>query len=200
MFNNTKFITMKQRNLLFFALALLMLTGLSSCGNKNSAGPGRVKIDVPCTGGQYAPNDESFRAYGFGESPDREIAMKIAQTNAAQKMAQQMKMVVRATSENYNNQYATESGTKVEKRFNDLTRVSVSETLEGAVPICQELYQNSKTGGYEYHILLELKSSALLSKIKERAMKDEQLRTDFDYENFKKTFEEEMDKMSKENQ
>lgn len=187
---------MKTKNLVHIAL-IVMAVVLTSCGGKKAPASKFVDIDSPCSGPEYMSNNEYFRAYGFGESPDREIAMKLAQTNASQKMAAQISTKVKSVTENYANQYTTKSGMDVKKRFNDITRMIVDQTLNGAVPVCNKLRQNTETGNYEYHVCLELSGNKILEKMKEAAMKDEQLRTDFEYERFKETFNEEMNNMNK---
>jgi hypothetical protein len=44
-----------------------------------------------------------------------------------------------------------------------------------------------------------LSAADLISKYNERLSKDDQLKIDYDYEKFKDTFNQEMDKMSKKN-
>ena len=72
---------MKTKNLVHIAL-IVMAVVLTSCGGKKAPASKFVDIDSPCSGPEYMSNNEYFRAYGFGESPDREIAMKLALTGA----------------------------------------------------------------------------------------------------------------------
>ena len=67
----------------------------------------------------------------------------------------------------------------------------------GINTICEKTTKTSD-GKYKTYIAIELAGDELMTALNERLSKDAKLKIDYDYEQFKKTFEEEMDKLEKE--
>ena len=84
---------------------------------------------------------------------------------------------------------------QVEERFEGLNREIIKEQLVGIKTICEKLTKTS-TGKFKTYIAIELSAQKLVDKFHERMMKDDLIKIDYDYEKFKKTFEEEMNTMN----
>jgi hypothetical protein len=55
----------------------------------------------------------------------------------------------------------------------------------------------TKEGNYKSYVCIELGGNEILQSINNKATSNEMLKVDYNYENFKKTFEEEMGKIGK---
>ena len=103
---------------------------------------------------------------------------------------------IKTVTDNYVNSREFNNKEQVEERFESLAREVVDQQITGVRKICEKLTQK-QDGQYVYYVAFELGTDDLVSKINERITKDEALRVDYDYEQFKKTFDEEMEKRSK---
>ena len=63
--------------------------------------------------------------------------------------------------------------------------------------ICEKTTKTSE-GKYKTYIALELAGDELMNAMNARLSQDDKLKIDYDYEQFKKTFDAEMEKMAKE--
>ena len=185
-------------------IALSLLVGsvaFTSCKKKvttNPAGPGNdVEVKLYCSGSEYQNSKEYFRATATGESTDRETAKKKAMSNARNYIASNINTTVKAVTDNYVNSREYNNSEEVEERFESLSREIVNQELAGLNIICEKVTQNSQTKKFSYYIAMELSGADLLAKMNEGITKDERLKVDYDYEKFKETFNEEMNKMEK---
>lgn len=184
----------------FGGLALIsafLLIGASSCKkNKEVQAPaGEVLINTYCSGPEFFSNDEFFRANGLGESMDQATARKKAFSNARADLASAVNTTIKGTIDNYVNSREFNNVEEVEERFEGLTREVINQELKGTKTICDKAVRVTDTGNYKYYVAIELSGQELLSSMNERLGSDERLKIDYDYEKFKETFNEEMEKM-----
>lgn len=191
--NLSKFLSFSKLAVIALAFGLVFTTG---CKKKKEAQapPGEVLINEYCTGPEYFSNDEFFRASGLGESMDQATAKKKALSNARADLASSINTTIKGTIDNYVNSREFNNREEVEERFEGLTREVINQELQGTKTICQKAVRVTDTNNYKYYVALELSGQDLLSKMNERLGSDERLRIDYDYEQFKKTFETEMEK------
>jgi hypothetical protein len=191
---------MKKISTLFVAAAIaLSATSVVSCKSKKKViepPKGETKISIPCSGSEFFSDKKHFRSNSLGESTDRATAQKRALSNARANLASFVNTHVKAVTDNYVNQREFNNKEQVEERFESLAREVVDQQITGVRVVCEQLTQK-QDGQYVYYVALELGADDLVSKINERITKDEALRVDYDYEQFKKTFDAEMEKMSK---
>jgi len=187
---------MKKRLPIIIALAGLILTaGMFGCKGKKEAAPeGEVEVSVYCSGSEYWSNNEYFRANAIGESMDQMTSKKKAMSNAKAELASSINTVIKGTTDNYVNSREFNNVEEVEERFEGLTREVINQELSGVKTICEKMTKTA-TGTYKTYLAIELSGDDLVSKINERLSKDERLKIDYDYEKFKKTFDEEMSKL-----
>jgi hypothetical protein len=91
-------------------------------------------------------------------------------------------------SSNYNNKE------ELMKNYEGINREVVDQVLSGTIVKCEKTTM-TKTGTYKYYVCLELGGNEVLQSLNNRMSNNEQLKVDYNYEKFKKTFEEEMNKM-----
>ncbi|NEN25430.1 hypothetical protein G3O08_18220 [Cryomorpha ignava] len=183
----------------FALLAFLSIAVLTGCKkNKDIKAPeGEVLISEYCSGEEFFSNGEFFRANGLGESMDQATAKKKALSNARADLASAINTTIKGTIDNYVNSREMNNKEEVEERFEGLTREVINQELKGTKTICQKAVKVTDSGNYKYYVALELSGQDLISAMNERLGSDEKLKIDYDYEKFKETFNEEMNKMKK---
>lgn len=181
---------MKRINLL--GTALLTIVVMTSCGSskpvtqtvQQPAVQQDVEINVPCSGPEFQTNKEYFRASSMGLSTDMSIAKKKAMTEARAEIATAINAKVKSVTDSYVSSYQQGENDESKSRYQSLTRTRV---------ICEK---NMKTpdGKYKVYVSLELAGEEIMNAMANRIKNDDKLRIDFEYEKFKKVFEEEMSK------
>ena len=155
---------------------------------------GEVEIVEYCSGSEYQSSSKHFRSSATGESQDREIAKKKARSNAASRLATTVSVTVKAVTDNYVSSTEFNNREEATESFNELSRSVVNQELRGAIAICEKLTQR-ENGVYVSYVALELSGEKLASKYNEKVSEDERIRADFNYERYKKTLQDEMDKL-----
>jgi len=180
---------------LFFA-ALGVMIMFSGCKSKEKVAkaPGEELIEVHCSGPEYFANAEYFRANQVGESLDQATAKKKAMSNARADLASSVETTIKGVIDNYVNSRELNNVEEVEERFESLTREVINQKLTGVRTICEKTAKTTD-GNYKTYVALELAGDELMNAMNERLSSDDKLKIDYDYEQFKKTFNEEMKKM-----
>ena len=117
----------------------------------------------------------------------------MSRSNAEDKLARTIKSTIEVVTDNYVNSSKFNNKEEVTETFNNLARTIVDQELRGAVIICEKLTQKSD-GSFVSYIAIELSGDQIAQAYNERLSNDERIMAEFNYENFKKTFEEEMSK------
>ncbi len=171
----------------------LLATGCKK--NKEVAKPkGEVEIVEFCSGDEYESDSKNFRSSATGESQDREIAKKKARSNAEVRLAKTVSATVKAVTDNYVSSTEFNNREEATETFNELARTVVDQELRGAIAICEKLTQR-ENGIYVSYVALELSGEKVASKYNEKISEDERIMAEYNYEKFKETFQEEMDKL-----
>jgi len=147
-----------------------------------------------CYGPEYQSNNERFRASATGESMDQMMSEKKAVTEARAKMAAQIETLVKTVTDNYGKSAEMNKKEELMKRYETLSREVVNQKLSGTIEICNK-QTKTKEGNYKTYVTLELGGNDVLSALNSKISNDEMLKIDYNYEKFKKTFEDEMNKM-----
>ena len=182
-------------------VVLLMAIAISGCKSKEKAASskdqGETLIEVYCSGPEYFSNAEYFRANQVGESVDQATAKKKAMSNARADLAAAVQTTVKGVIDNYVNSRELNNVEEAEARFESLTREVINQKLTGVKTICEKTTKTAD-GKYKTYIAIELAGDELMNAMNDRLSKDAKLKIDYDYEQFKKTFDSEMDKLAKE--
>jgi len=178
---------------------LALMASISACKNKEKVAErerpaDEVLVNVYCSGDEYFSNTKFFRANAVGESMDQSTSKKKAMSNAKADLASAIQTTIKGTIDNYVNSTEVNNVEQLEERFEGLTREVINQELVGTKTICEKVTKTS-TGNYKTYIAIELSGDEMVSKMNQRISKDEILKVDYDYEKFKKTFEEEMKKL-----
>src|SRR5918993_8068 len=182
------------------ALMLVLLGGVFfvGCKGKQKIPKGETEVSVPCSGSEFFTTNKYFRANSIGESQDQVTSKKKGLANARAELAASIQTTVKAVTDNYTNSREMNNKEQVEERFEQLNREIVDQKLTGVKTICEKLMKTGN-GTYKTYVAIELSAEELVASYNERLSKDDRLKIDYDYEKFKETFENEMEKMGKEN-
>ena len=170
-------------------------TGCKKKKNVVKSPQGETPITEYCSGPDYFSNKDFFRSSGLGESMDQATAKKKAMSNARADLAASLNVTINAVVDNYVNSREFNNKEEIEERFEGLSREIVKQNMVGVNTICSQPVKVNDTGKFKYYVALELSGDDIVAAYHERISKDERLRIDYDYEKFKDTFEEEMEKL-----
>ncbi|MFZ4724336.1 MAG: hypothetical protein ACOYMD_02745 [Paludibacter sp.] len=180
--------------------SMLLIAGVvtmmvASCGSSKSVAtkPNATKITIPCSGPNYQSNSKSLRFAGIGESMDLMTAKKKAMSEARAGLAAAINTTVKSVTDNYVKSGNYNNKEELMKNYEGVQREVVNQSLAGTSVICEESFQTNQ-GSFQYYVCLELGGSEVLQTLNNKMTSNEQLKVDYNYEKFKKTFDEEMSK------
>ncbi len=187
---------MIMKKISMIAMAALGVACLTGCGSTQAVTqtPQDVEVIVPCSGPEFMTNNEYFRASAMGLSTDMNIAKKKAMTEARTGLAEAINIKVQAVTDNYSSSYQQGENEEAKSRYQSLGRQVVSQELSGVRVICEKTMK-TPDGKYKVYVAVELAGNEIMEAMANRIKSDDKLRIDFEYEKFKKVFEEEMSKL-----
>ena len=187
----------------FFSFFILISIGImaTSCGSSKKTTDPDIKVENAdeieikqfCTGTEFESSEGFIRARFFGESNDMAMSKKVAKSNTLEELASKIEVSVKAVIDNYNSRRQKDVNESVEKRFEELIRTTVKQKINGYKTICEKVTK-TKEGKYRTYLVYELATDNVLNPLYDNLSKDDELKVDYDYQKFKQTFEEEMNK------
>lgn len=176
---------------------LFIIISVIGCGTKKTAVP-KDEIDViePCSGEEYFSTNESFRASAVGESSNQNMAKQKAYRNARQLLASNINSKISIVADNYAKETSLNNVDEVMLQVQSLGRETVSQSLSGVKEICIKTTKSLSTGKYKTYLAIELGSQELIQNLSEILSSDEVLKVDYNYEKFKQTFYDELEKQN----
>jgi hypothetical protein len=177
---------------MFALIASPMMQSCKSSKGGASAPKGEERVEMYCSGPQYSSNSEYFRANDVAESTSQSMAKKKAMSNARLALAGSIQTTVKAVIDNYFQSYTSGQDIEDKERYEGLSREVIDQQLNGIRTICEE-YTKTAQGNYKCYVAIELAGNEIANNMSKRISDDEKLKIDFQYENFKKTFEKEME-------
>lgn len=183
-------------------ISLFVLCLIISCGpakskdlnQKPTNNPDVVENIEPCTGKNYATNDEFLRATINYKHINSTEGKRLSREFAIEALANQIETIVSSVSDNYRKTVELGNDQVFEARFENLTRLVVSDSKIGYKLICERNFTEKSTGKYINYVTAEFSISDILESANNRISNDEVLKVDYDYEKFKQEFEKEMDR------
>lgn len=182
---------MKKLNL-FFGAALAALV-MMSCGSSKEVAQ---ETKSPCGG--CTSTTEVFRYVGqHVASSDRQMQQARSQAaNAARsELAAMINATIKRVIDNYTSEYIQGDASDFRQRVQDIARTVVKQELTGTPVTCEAKEPGSQPGNVIVYACVELTGKSVLDGIANQIKNDEKLRTDFEYEKFKKVLDEEMSKI-----
>jgi hypothetical protein len=179
-----------------FLLAGAVSFMVTSCGTSKkvtSQDSGEKEVVTPCSGTEFQSSSKAFRYSAIGESMDQMTAKKKAMSEARAGLAAAINTTVKAVTDNYVKSGNYNNKEELMKNYEGISREVVNQTLAGTIVICEKMML-TKAGNYKSYVCVELGSSEILQSLNNRMSNNEQLKVDYNYEKFKKTFNDEMSK------
>ena len=178
---------------LFLGAALMTLV-MASCGSEKA-----VTSNLPCPDCQATP--EVFKYLGqHVASSDRQMqqARSMAANTARKELAAMIEATIKRVIDDYTSEYIDGANSEFKQRLQDISRTIVQQKVNGTPPTCEGTMPGSTPGNTICFACVELTGKSILDDIAAQVSKisdDDKLRTDFEYEKFKKVLEEEMSKL-----
>ena len=184
------------KNIFLSILTVSIIFVVFSCkGGKDlpSVQKGSTEVSLPLSGRAYQSDANFFRATQSGKSTDLSNAKRVALINAKAELASAVGSTIKTVSTNYANERTIGDRQDFASRFDTETREVVNQMLNDVAIIEEKVFRETN-GSYTYWIAVEMNKDALLRNVNDRISKDEKLNLDFDQHQFRKVFDEEMNK------
>ena len=139
------------------------------------------KVKSPCSR-EGRSTSEEIRAYATGSSVNVEAARQKALASARTTLAANIDVLLKMVNENYISSYELDADEEYRSSFNQVGRNVVQKALHFAIPICDEVLQDTKTKQYKVHVALRLAGKEIAKIYEESLGIDQKLRTDFERE------------------
>ena len=180
--------------LLFSVIVLTFM--FTACKTKQKVVPaaGEVEVLTPCSGPDFQSTSKVLRFSAIGESMDQMTAKKKAMSEARAGLAASVNTLVKSVTDNYVKSGNYSNKEELMKNYEGISREVVNQSLNGITVICEKTMLK-KDNTYKYYVCAELGGSEVLQSMSKKMTSNEMLKVDYNYEKFKKTFEEEMSKM-----
>ena len=166
---------------------------MASCGSKKGV---TTMKNLPCS--DCKSTTEVFRYLGqHVATGDRQIqqARTMAANVARTQLAAQVSATVKSVIDNYTSEYINNEDSDFNQRAQELARTVVNQLLVGTPVVCEGTMPGSQPGNTICYACVELTGQSVMDAVVNKISNDDKLRTDYEYEKFKKVFEEEMSKM-----
>jgi len=171
-----------------------ILFSITSCGTTKKAASGEGKlVNSYCSGDEFNSTAKAFRFTGIGQSMNQMMSVKKAISEAHAGLAASINTKVKSVIDNYVKSGSFNNKEELLQNYEGMTREVVDQNLAGSIAICTKTVI-LKDGNYQTYVCMELGSSQILESLNNKVSNNEMLKVDYNYEKFKKTFEEEMNK------
>lgn len=145
-----------------FAAAALLLT---SCGSsKKLAQQSPIEtFSMPCV--EYTSGEGALRAWASGKSDNQMAARKKAQVSATAQLAAMLEQTIETTTKEYTSNITDNNVGGSKSLLNEVSKVSVKKSLQGATILCDKWTKDEATGQYTNYIVMELKGETYLESL-----------------------------------
>lgn len=183
-------------------MALLIVSALviSSCGGSKKAEKetadrtgGFHELKIPCVD-KGSSDKNYFRAASVGNSKDLATSREKALLMTKQRLASLIQSTLKSVTERYVNEMDAADGSEFSQTFENITRDVVNQKLVDITIICEKTGQKDD-GSYETYMAIEVSKEAIYNGVDKGISRDKKMETLYDREKFRKTYEEEMNKL-----
>lgn len=178
-------------------ISLFMVTAIAalimvSCGSSKEV---VQQTTSPCS--NCFATSEVFRYLGQSVADSdyqMQHARSMAATAARSELAAMVASTIERVTDNYAGQIVNNANADFSSNVKDLSRTIVNQIVKGTPVTCEYKEKGSKPGSTICYACVELTGKSILDELAKQINDDEKLRVEFEYEKFKKVFEEEMSK------
>ena len=168
-----------------------------SCGsskqttNKTSIG---TEIEIPLSGIEYQSNSEYWRYTTEGVSPQMSVAKEIAVQAAREQLAATVQSNVDMVVDRYAKNFNIGDEAELTQVYERQAITAVSQTLSGSEVIGEKMFR-LENGNYRCFVCMQLSKQKVVDQIIPNIENEEKIKTEFDREEFRKIFENEIGKL-----
>ncbi len=189
------------RKIQYYLSAILIVIAITTgCKSKQKIADkqplpkGEVLVDNYCAGEKDFMSTKSyFRSSAVGESLDQMVSKKKAMSNVKAELAGLIQTTMKGVTDNYVKSSEANNVEGLEERFEGNTREVINQVLANVRVICEK-QTKTQEGNYKTYVCVEVSADDIVKGVGNRLSADKELKIDYDYEKFKKTFDEEMKK------
>jgi hypothetical protein len=189
------------RKIQYYLSAILIVIAITTgCKSKQKVADkqplpkGEVLVDNYCAGEKDFMSTKSyFRSSAVGESLDQMVSKKKAMSNVKAELAGLIQTTMKGVTDNYVKSSEANNVEGLEERFEGNTREVINQVLANVRVICEK-QTKTQEGNYKTYVCVEVSADDIVKGVGNRLSADKELKIDYDYEKFKKTFDEEMKK------
>jgi hypothetical protein len=190
------------RKIQYYLSAILIVIAITTgCKSKQKVADkqplpkGEVLVDNYCAGEKDFMSTKSyFRSSAVGESLDQMVSKKKAMSNVKAELAGLIQTTMKGVTDNYVKSSEANNVEGLEERFEGNTREVINQVLANVRVICEK-QTKTQEGNYKTYVCVEVSADDIVKGVGNRLSADKELKIDYDYEKFKKTFDEEMKKI-----
>ncbi|MFZ4462822.1 MAG: hypothetical protein ACOYN5_03200 [Bacteroidales bacterium] len=193
------------KNVIRLTAFIAFISVLASCGSSKKVIPQPVpsqqqtsigfgpKVVIPCLEKSYDDN-EYFRDLGQGKNLNAQNARTAAIGSAKSMIHQKLGGFVQGLTTDYTRTMAGQVGENTQRAMEGELNTLVEKMLNDAEKICEEMTQD-QNGAYNSFIVLQISKSELVDKMANTLSADEELKIEFNRDQFRKFAEEKLEKM-----
>lgn len=145
-----------------------------------------------CRGENFTTDGYHFRAWMLGESRDPVIARKKAILNAKSELSGNIQAIIKSVFDLY---YTSGNNGQ---QLDFLTRELINQRLNGVKVICQKTMK-TESNTFITYVVVELPRGGILTDIDKQITEGEEVSDSYDFIEFEKRVEAEMEKSGKKN-
>lgn len=134
-----------------------------------------------------------------GESMDQEMATKLAYTAALASLASKINTSVENLTHQYGGQNDVNKKEHFERVTKDFIENIVKEKVSGYTTACEKMTKLDNDN-YKCYVVIEINKDEVLKPVHQTLSKEGILKSEFDYQQFKKEFDKTMKEYKEENQ
>ena len=185
----------KHKNIILTSLLSILI--ICSCASKKATvkAVGDKEITIPCS--DFRTDKDYFRSSGIGTSKDLSNSVKQAEVKTKASLAGVIETKIREVSKIYTIDRKIDEESEFSEKFQNDTRAAVNNALRDLSTICKKTTQKPD-GTYNTFIAYECSKDVIYNGIKKTLSNDQKLRQDYDEMKFKEVFDQEMEKLEKE--
>ncbi len=154
-------------------------------------------LDEPCM--DYPSTATLIRARGIGEDLEQQMSADAARSAAIEELGSQISTKIQALLMNYKKSIRQNLKRESLRRIEGLTMTEVDQAT-GYRVACRKTRTYIQDGEkiFKTYLVIELGEDQLLKPIYDKIQKDDELKIDYDYQNFKKEFDDHFKNQSQE--
>ncbi len=184
---------MKTNDFLAIVLITLLISSCASTKNRQSDDILGVHIKLSCVEKSY-DDEEYFRGLGVGTSVDIQKARDNAMASAKQEIKTKLNGYTFGLSTDYSR--ITSDPERAQKLIESELNIVIKRFLDDAIKTCEEL-KKDKRGVFNSFIVYQISRKDLLNEMENSLAANEELKTEFNRERFRKYAKEMEDELIK---